>query len=188
MVPVLSSIFPDECPGTLKYLEIHYACKAHKKKTNLKVPIWLQKQQEKAKQNVIPDVKTTPKNSVVSVTTPVTPVNRRKPILVTEKRVVVEKTTKSWRRKDADQSSSSKRVPITTPKPQIEVRQEMEEEIVSKEEENIQQSQEDSKSEKGKEKVIDMVFQGPNVKMGFWVKSFPLFLSSKIPKKSNMFL
>lgn len=151
MVPVLSSIFPDECPGTLKYLEIHYACKAHKKKTNLKVPIWLQKQQEKAKQNVIPDVKTTPKSSVVSVTTPVTPVNRRKPILVTEKRVV-EKTTKSWRRKDEDQSSSSKRVPITTPKPQLEVRkEEMEEEIVSTNEEKVQDSQDDSNNDnKGK--------------------------------------
>ncbi len=27
VVPVLSSVLPDACPGTLKYLEVHYACR-----------------------------------------------------------------------------------------------------------------------------------------------------------------
>ena len=106
VVPVRSSLFPDACPGTLKYLEIHYACRPKdgqasskpSKPSRTNLPPWLAQKEPSIKDNLVSNDK---KNQVatlkpatstlksvqkVETTTP----EPRKPILVTER---TKKTT-----------------------------------------------------------------------------------------------
>ena len=120
VVPVESSHFPDSCPGTSKYLEIHYACISQSKSsgsqsTNQLLPPWLQKQQEQQQQQQQPILVDSSSSVVggrkvwrkqkngngngksngggVPATPATTPPAPRKPILVTEKATTKETTT-----------------------------------------------------------------------------------------------
>ena len=113
-IPVRSSLFPDACPGTLKYLEIHYACRGQKsavsrgqrpqigRRPDEKLPPWLadkKSQWGSVHDNLIGDDHSSI-NSIqsagpggvrpVTSTTTTTP---RKPILVTERKIETTTST-----------------------------------------------------------------------------------------------
>ena len=118
-IPVQSSQFPDACPGTSKYLEIHYACRSasgtasgHSGKKL--IPPWLQKANRvpdnkriwtKSKKPIQVNSRTDGSSSTGS-TTSTTP---RKPILVTENFANEDE--------EEEEDNDVPRVPITTPRP-----------------------------------------------------------------------
>ncbi|XP_059096378.1 latrophilin Cirl-like [Tigriopus californicus] len=116
-IPVSSSVLPDACPGTHKYLEIHYACSTSKApvvvNSNEHRPPWLQKGRNTpdhrktwkptlvggGRSSVLGGRPSQPQTDNDRVVIPVTTQAPRKPILVTDK------------------EDETPRVPITTPIP-----------------------------------------------------------------------
>lgn len=112
VIPVLPSHFPDACPNTPKYLEIHYACRRTGnpgQDDRVKSPPWMVKshQQQHPEDNVI--------SSQVDSSDQVTSASPRKPILVTEKAKVTKEAPAAVTKDD--EGEAELRVPITTPKP-----------------------------------------------------------------------
>lgn len=103
MVPVNSELFHDACPGTHKYLEIHYACLSSGKSSNVKKPSLSQKIPVRIphwplNHHLAKKPNKTDSESASSSDKSSSEVRKQIPILVTEKQVEV-------------------RVPITSPPP-----------------------------------------------------------------------
>ena len=133
-------MFPDACPGTSKYLEVHYACVNNRNPDDSasrarKIPPWMRKQNELSssrgsRRPVDVGSDYGPAGSGIS-TTSSTP---RKPILVTDKAETTEKaeakvvTEVVFGKEKVDHDDqenkinnlNSQRVPITTPRSDVE--------------------------------------------------------------------
>ena len=84
-------MFPDSCPGTSKYLEVHYACVSSRNpgsSSARKIPPWMRKQiKDKPKKKVKVAEKASGVPSSTASSAP------RKPILVTDKAAPTTTTT-----------------------------------------------------------------------------------------------
>ena len=84
-------MFPDSCPGTSKYLEVHYACVSAKNPEKPRnVPPWMKKQGQGKVNKGGKAVHPKANKAVPTSTAPSPP---RKPILVTDKAQTTTTTT-----------------------------------------------------------------------------------------------